>query len=86
MHRLVPEVVETNDKNSPTTPGAESLRMGKQLGKGIGGGPPPSKETPFDKAVKDATRVAGECQHGLLSQILKDTVFNCDRGDLAPAA
>ena len=33
------------------------------------------EETALSKAVRDSTKVSVECQHGLLSQILKDTVF-----------
>lgn len=43
-----------------------------------------NREAPLSKAIQDSTKVAGECQHGLLSQIIKDAVFNCDRASLMP--
>lgn len=90
---MVPEIVRkqnNKEKGAETGESSQTAARKTQPSRGFGGHASDAEasngEKPLDKAIHDATKVSGECQHGMLSQILKDTVFNCNKASLLSAA
>lgn len=70
---LVPEALESKQSGSGSGGRGKGKDAANSDPDGVKG---KTDETPLSKVVKDSKKLTTECNHGLISQILKDMLFN----------